>query len=112
MCLPTENPSIKSYCMAISYCDEAHAAHGRWAQLSSYTESELTSLIPQAPFNFLSFAVRSANNRKVGGPASLYEITAMKWSPSNFFAAGACFPYVAAICALSYDKSAITREYM
>ena len=53
----------------VYYCDEfeARAANGRWQQLSSYTESEITSLVPRAPSRFLSFAVRSASEEKLGG---------------------------------------------
>ena len=47
--------AISVYSMAILYCDEACAACGRWVQWSSYEESEITSLIPQAPSSSPSF---------------------------------------------------------
>ena len=37
------------------------------AKLSSYAESEITSLVPQAPSSLPSFAVRSASDGKLGG---------------------------------------------
>ena len=46
------------------YSDEAHAVCGRCAQLSPHVESEITSLVPQAPSSFPSFAIRSASNEK------------------------------------------------
>ena len=53
--------------MAFSYCDEAHAACSMCVQLSSYAESEMTNLIPQAPSSFPLFAVCTASNEKLGG---------------------------------------------
>ena len=49
--------------MAIPYCDEASAACGTCTQLSSYAESEITSLVPS---NFPSFAIRTASGGKLG----------------------------------------------
>ena len=96
--------------MDIPYYDKARAACGTCAQQSSYTESEITSLVPQSLSSFPSFAVRTASNGKLGrslGTSTQCEpesflpmamITAMKRSPSTFFAAGACLPYVATKC--------------
>ena len=53
--------AISVYSMPILlYRDEARAAYGRCEQLSSRAESKITSLVPQAPSRFPSFAVRSA----------------------------------------------------
>ena len=63
-------PAISVYSMAISYCDEARAVRGWCAQLSSYAESEIASLVPQVQLAIV--AVRSARDGKLHG-----------WEPGN-----------------------------
>ena len=75
-------------------------AVGARTQLSSYAESEITSLVPQAPSSFPSFTIRTASDGKLGGSLETrlliqhskilfaYMITAKKRSPSHFFAVG------------------------
>ena len=53
---------ISVYSMDIPY----HAACGTCAQLSSYAESEITSLVPQASPSFPSFPIRTASDGKLG----------------------------------------------
>ena len=96
--------------MDIPYYDKARAAYGTCVQQSLYiyAEPEITSHVPQASSSFPSFAVRAASDRKLGGGIStqcepesflpMAMITAMKRSPSTFFAAGACLPYVPTKC--------------
>ena len=107
--------------MDIPYYDKARAACGTCTQQSSYTESEITSLVPQALSSFPSFAVCTASDRKLGrsmGTSTQFEpesflpmamITAMKRSTSTFFAAGACLPYVATKCTNAQSTSQRVR---
>ena len=60
--------------IAIPYSDEPRAAHGRCAQLSSYAESEITSLVPQAPSSFPSFTVRSTMESWAGACEQDYSL--------------------------------------
>ena len=95
--------------MAISYSDEAHAASGTCAHLSSYAVSEIT---PQALSSFSLFAVRTASDEKLGG--SLGTSLLIQYSmwigillaydhsykaiSEQMFAVVACLPYVATVC--------------
>ena len=101
---------ISVYSMAIPYCDEAHglAACGIRAQLSLYAESEITSLVSQAPSSFPSCAGSTYCQRWKGGQDPGNKTThsvlnanqnpACQWSQlrsdlqANFFAAGECPP--------------------
>ena len=66
--------AISVYSMAIPYYNKTRAACGMGfivvrnacSKVHAYTEAEITSLIPQAPSSFPSFAVHTASDRKLG----------------------------------------------
>ena len=63
------------YSMAIPYYNKTRAACGTvfivvrnaCSKVHAYTDTEITSLVPQAPSSFPSFAVHTASNEKLGG---------------------------------------------
>ena len=95
--------------MNIPYYDKAHVACGMCVQQSSYAESEITSVVPQASSSFPHYVLPAMESwaraweqiLSACEPESflpMATITTMKRSPSTFFAAGACFLYVATKC--------------
>ena len=53
--------------MVIPYCYEACTACRMCTQLSSFAESEINGLVPQALSSFPSFAVHTVSDLKLGG---------------------------------------------
>lgn len=56
--------------MAIPCCDEARAACGTWAQLSSHTETEITNLVPSCPIQLSIICRTWCQRQKTLGPSA------------------------------------------